>query len=100
LNRTHIASGSKDTTIIIWDIVKGICITTFKGQGGAIKSITRLSFSQIASVCTEYTFKIWDLVTGNCTKTISITYYLLKLNKYQIICRSSTDTDGLKIYNI
>jgi len=61
VNETHLASGSEDLTIKIWDFNSGICIKTLTGHTGSINKIIRLNDSQLASASADKTIKVWDI---------------------------------------
>lgn len=65
----HLASGSEDRTVKVWDVVSGLCKTTLKGHN----SSAYVSFApDSASVltCSDDTLaKVWDLTTGECRRT-------------------------------
>lgn len=66
----HLASGSSDYSIKLWDVKTGQCLKTFQGHRRWIGSV---AFSPdgltLASCSGDYTVKLWDVITGNCIKT-------------------------------
>ncbi|KAL7906758.1 WD40-repeat-containing domain protein [Trichoderma velutinum] len=67
----HIASGSNDNTIKIWDAATGVCIQTLKGHTDSVTSVVFLAHSeQLASGSGDKTIKIWNTTTGSCDKTL------------------------------
>ncbi|KAH0523411.1 hypothetical protein TsFJ059_008419 [Trichoderma semiorbis] len=67
----HIASGSKDNTVKIWDAVTGVCLQTFEGHTDWVTSVIFLPNSeQIASGSVDETIKIWNAATGNCDESL------------------------------
>ncbi|KAJ6036021.1 hypothetical protein N7540_000300 [Penicillium herquei] len=71
LDGSHLASGSDDDTIRIWDPVTGQCISTLKGHGDRVTSIAwSPDGSQLASGSHDKTVKIWNPVTSQCTSTL------------------------------
>ncbi|KAL6816923.1 WD40-repeat-containing domain protein [Trichoderma camerunense] len=67
----HIASGSKDNTVKIWDAVTGVCLQTFEGHTDWVTSVIFLPKStQVASGSVDETIKIWNTATGNCDESL------------------------------
>jgi WD40 repeat protein len=64
-NGNHIASGSRDATIRIWDAKTGVHLTTLNGHSDEVNSV---AFSpdgnHIASGSRDATVRIWDAKTG------------------------------------
>lgn len=76
-NGKLMASGSKDKTIVLWDMATHKQIRTFNGHNGSVHSVV---FSEddkfIASASGDMTVRIWDLNTGQ------VVYELDKQNDY------------------
>jgi WD40 repeat protein len=67
----HIASGSRDNTVKLWDAATGDYKKTLKGHSGWV---TAVAFSpdgkHIASGSYDNTVKLWDAATGDYKKTL------------------------------
>ncbi|OPB39830.1 Vegetative incompatibility protein HET-E-1 [Trichoderma guizhouense] len=67
----HIASGSKDNTVKIWDAVTGVCLQTFEGHTDWVTSVIFLPNSEkVVSGSVDETIKIWNAATGNCDASL------------------------------
>jgi WD40 repeat protein len=65
-------SGSKDKTIILWDVSSGKQIHTFRGHSGEIMYLRFAdSKGKIFSGSSDETVKIWDLKSGNEVVSLS-----------------------------
>ncbi|PKK47848.1 hypothetical protein CI102_8172 [Trichoderma harzianum] len=99
----HIASGSKDNTIKIWDAVTGVCLQTFEGHTDWVTSVIFLpNGEQIASGSVDETIKIWDAATGNCDESLEghtgAVQSVAVLSDHQIVSVSHDQT--IKIWDI
>jgi WD40 repeat protein len=69
-NRTIMASGSRDGTIILWDMTTGDQLGTIEGDSSSIEC---LAFSpdgfKLASAAFDGTFSLWQVSTGSMLKT-------------------------------
>ena len=67
----HLASGSDDNTIKIWDRATGVCLQTLEGHGDGVTSVVFSADSQhLASGSRDKTIKIWDYAIGDCLQTL------------------------------
>ncbi|ROT35351.1 hypothetical protein SODALDRAFT_394283 [Sodiomyces alkalinus F11] len=67
----HLASGSQDTTVKVWDTATGACTQTLKGHGGAVNSVAFAADGRrLASGSRDKTVKVWDTATGACLQTL------------------------------
>jgi len=61
LKNGDLASGSSDTTIMIWQSLTGTLKKTLKGHSDVVLSLAVLQNGDLASGSYDYTVKIWDL---------------------------------------
>src|SRR5256885_13308348 len=67
----HLASGSDDHTVKIWDAATGKCLQTLEGHSGWVSSVAFLADgNHLASGSYDHTVKIWDAATGKCLQTL------------------------------
>ncbi|WXC51012.1 hypothetical protein QX201_010717 [Fusarium graminearum] len=67
----RLASGSRDTTVKIWDPATGACEQTLEGHSGSVISVVFSADGQrLASSSRDKTVKIWDAATGACEQTL------------------------------
>jgi len=59
-----IISGSKDTTLRVWDLKKNECIKILDGHSAAIISVIKLDDAHIASVSLDNRIMIWEIKSG------------------------------------
>jgi WD40 repeat protein len=68
----QLASGSRDSTIKIWDTSSSVCVQTLQDHVGPITSVAFSHDStQLASASRDNTIRIWDASSGACLKTFS-----------------------------
>ncbi|KFA55450.1 hypothetical protein S40293_09850 [Stachybotrys chartarum IBT 40293] len=67
----HLASGSWDKTVKIWDRASGDCLKTLEGHSEPVTSVVFSADGQhLASGSWDSTVKIWDCTSGDCLKTV------------------------------
>jgi WD40 repeat protein len=68
----HLASGSQDQTVRLWDVNTGQCLKTLAGHTNWVSSV---AFSPdgrlLASGSNDQTVRLWDISTGQSLKTLS-----------------------------
>jgi WD40 repeat protein len=68
---TQLASGSRDSTVKIWDASSGACLQTLKGHRNSVNSVAfSHNSTQLASGSRDSTVKIWDASSGACLQTL------------------------------
>ncbi|MEM7062040.1 MAG: WD40 repeat domain-containing protein [Cyanobacteria bacterium P01_B01_bin.77] len=66
-----LACGGADSTIRVWHIEQGDCLTVLKGHSDQVWSIGFSADSQqLVSGSLDQTARLWDVTTGNCYRVI------------------------------
>jgi len=78
----HLASGSADSTIRIWDLSTTTtqALKILKGHTGIITQLAVLPHGRLASGATDHTIKVWVISTGRCI------YTLQEVNAISALC--------------
>jgi len=64
-------SGSRDGTMLVWDLEKGKCIRSLRGHTNAILSVCVSSDDRIVvSASADRTLRVWDLKSGKCMEKL------------------------------
>lgn len=104
LDGDHIACGTDDGVIRIWNLRTKECVTELMehDQEEYITSIVKLDGNRIASCSNDSTIIVWDLRTNKCMTTLeehtNRVTSLIKLNNNQII--SCSDDKTIKIWDL
>jgi eukaryotic-like serine/threonine-protein kinase len=62
----HIASGSSDTTVQVWDASTGEALFIYRGHSAGVDCVVwSPDGRRIASASTDTTVQVWDATTGN-----------------------------------
>jgi WD40 repeat protein len=64
IDREHLASGSLDKTIRIWNLNSQETIQVLTGHEGAVMGLAVISSRFLASASEDQTIKLWDLKSG------------------------------------
>jgi len=59
-------SGSKDNTLIIWDLNEMKAIKTLRGHIDFVYSVACLSYDRIVSGSDDNSIRLWDVIRGHC----------------------------------
>jgi len=65
-----IASCSEDMTVKIWAFTNGLCLNTFKANGGLTSVKMSPDFRLVAASCLDNCAYIWDVATGQLTASL------------------------------
>ncbi|KAF2431399.1 WD40 repeat-like protein [Tothia fuscella] len=64
-------TGSRDATIIIWDLENGTAIQTLQGHTSTVRTLHVFSNGErLVSSSKDNTLQIWDLKTGDCVHVL------------------------------
>jgi len=63
-------SGSRDTTLRVWDIEKGICKHVLVGHSSSVRCL-ELHGDLVVSGSYDTTAKIWSISEGKCLRTLT-----------------------------
>jgi U3 small nucleolar RNA-associated protein 12 len=72
LSPNTLVSGSKDTEVLVWDILSRQGLARFSGHLNEVTCITAISEDIICSGSKDGLIKLWNIKTGLCTQTINI----------------------------
>jgi len=71
LTGSFVATSSGDTSIKLWDMESGQCVTTFQGHSQSVWNVSwHHTSSFIATSSMDQTVKIWDLSSERCRTTL------------------------------
>jgi len=63
-------SGSRDTTLRIWDIEKGVCLNVLVGHQASVRCL-EIHGDLVVSGSYDTTAKVWSISKGTCLRTLS-----------------------------
>lgn len=69
---THLASGSRDSEIIIWDLVGETGLVRLRGHSNAITGLLFVATNCLLSVSRDTLAKVWDLGSEHCVETVIV----------------------------
>ncbi|KER32025.1 hypothetical protein T265_01805 [Opisthorchis viverrini] len=64
-----VATGSRDTTVRLWNALSGRCLRLFEGHRGAIRCV-QFNEWKVVSGSYDCTVRIWSIVTGTCLNVL------------------------------
>lgn len=62
-------SGSRDTTLRVWDLITGACTQILMGHQASVRCL-EIHGNLVVSGSYDTTAKIWDINTGQCLRTL------------------------------
>ncbi|KAA3671989.1 F-box and WD-40 domain protein 7 [Paragonimus westermani] len=65
-----VVTGSRDTTLRLWNAVSGHCIRVFQGHLGAIRCV-QFAGTMVVSGSYDSTVRVWCILTGVCLRILS-----------------------------
>lgn len=69
---TRLASGSRDSEIIIWDLVSETGLVRLRGHSNAITGLLFVANDCLLSVSRDTLAKVWDLGSEHCVETVIV----------------------------
>lgn len=63
-------SGSRDTTLRIWDIEKGVCLNVLVGHQASVRCL-EIHGDLVVSGSYDTTAKVWSISQGTCLRTLT-----------------------------
>ncbi|CAH8534317.1 unnamed protein product [Heterobilharzia americana] len=100
LENSHlVVTGSRDTTLRLWNALTGECMQEFRGHRGAIRCV-QFTGDQIVSGSYDCTIRLWCALQGHCLRVFSAhtnRVYTLLFDGYHIISGSLDTT--IRIWN-
>ncbi|KAJ7112463.1 WD40-repeat-containing domain protein, partial [Mycena epipterygia] len=68
---THVASGSSDHTVRLWDAISGVHLRTLKGHSSSVESVVfSPDGTHVASGSSDHTVQLWDAASGVHLQTL------------------------------
>lgn len=68
-DRTTAISGSRDTTLRVWDIEKGLCKHVLVGHQASVRCL-EIHGDLVVSGSYDTTARIWSISEGRCLRTL------------------------------
>ncbi|KAF5395788.1 hypothetical protein PHET_11669 [Paragonimus heterotremus] len=65
-----VVTGSRDTTLRLWNAVSGQCVRVFEGHLGAIRCV-QFTGTMVVSGSYDSTVRVWCILTGVCLRVLS-----------------------------
>ena len=96
LDEKTLATGSRDRTIIIWDIPSKTPVKTLTGHTSDVYGLVYLKkYNQLVSVSGDAELKAWDVDSGSCIRTLkdhdALIYALIKSPTEDYVISGSDD---------
>jgi hypothetical protein len=63
-------SGSYDSTLILWDVSSGTCLSILRGHINCVSCVLQLSDGRLVSGSGDRTLILWDVSSGTCLSTL------------------------------
>ena len=68
-NEKTAISGSRDTTLRVWNLTTGLCINVLMGHQASVRCL-EIHGDLVVSGSYDTTAKIWSISTGQCLRTL------------------------------
>jgi WD40 repeat protein/serine/threonine protein kinase len=70
MDRRYALSGSRDSTIKLWNVADGSCLQTFRGHEAAVWSVQlHADGEHVLSAGKDQMLKLWDVQSARCVQT-------------------------------
>ena len=101
--KTFLATGSKDTSVKLWNVANNSCVYTLLGHASPVTALELLSSQtmMLASGAADGKLKVWDLHTFQCLKTLrrhSAQVIALLLVDVDLVASASAD-QTIRVWN-
>ena len=70
LPNNRIASGSTDTSVLVWSLDKFQCVNEFLGHWGPVECLCAYGGNQVISGSSDKTIRVWDSELNECPRTL------------------------------
>ena len=70
MHENNIVSGSRDGTLRVWDLTRGVCVHTLVGHSASVRCVV-YDGRRAVSGASDYLVKIWDVETETCVHTLT-----------------------------
>lgn len=99
----RLATGSKDSSIRLWDLNTGLCIKTLNGHTKKVNCLKVMCDNQfLISSSSDKTIRVWDLKSYDCVCSINLDHSVttLKLMKHSFELFVGTKKIGIICINL
>jgi WD40 repeat protein len=80
-NGQILASASRDNTVKLWDLTKGMLRGTLTGHSSSVEAVAfSLDGQLLASASSDHTIRLWDIGTKKMTEKINVKELITELS--------------------